>query len=77
MREIETNYREKCSSYFRKLGWDGGAYKVIRVPTYHSERFTLYTANEVSVSIQYKFLVPIYVFPEMKLRGFVIPKKEL
>ncbi len=26
-----------------------------------------YTANEVPVRIQYKRLVPIYVFPEMKL----------
>jgi hypothetical protein len=27
----------------------------------------LYTANEGPVRIQYKCLVPIYVFPEMKL----------
>ncbi len=27
--------------------------------------------------IQYKCMVPIYVFPEMKLRGLVISKKEL
>jgi hypothetical protein len=27
----------------------------------------LYTANEGPVRIQFKFLVPIYVFPEMKL----------
>ncbi len=30
-----------------------------------------YTANEGPVRIQYKCLVPIYVFPEMKLRGSV------
>jgi hypothetical protein len=29
------------------------------------------------VSIQYKCLVPIYVFPEMKLRGLLISKTEL
>jgi hypothetical protein len=28
-----------------------------------------YTANEGPLRIQYKCLVPIYVFPEMKLRG--------
>ncbi len=35
------------------------------------------TANEGPVKIQYKCLVPIYVFPEMKLRGLVIPEAEL
>ncbi len=35
------------------------------------------TANEGPVRIQYKCLVPIYVFPEMKLQGFVISKTEL
>jgi hypothetical protein len=36
-----------------------------------------YTANEGPVRIQYKCLVPIYVFPEMKLHGLVIYKTEL
>ncbi len=34
--------------------------------------YLLYTANEGPVRIQYKCLVPIYVFPEMKL---LIPSK--
>jgi hypothetical protein len=33
--------------------------------------------NEGSVKIQFKCLVPIYVFPEMKLRGLLISKTEL
>ncbi len=33
------------------------------------------TANEGPVRIQYKYLVPSYVFPEMKLRGLVISKQ--
>jgi hypothetical protein len=36
-----------------------------------------HTANEGLVRIQYKCLVPIYVFLEMKLRGLVISKTEL
>ncbi len=36
-----------------------------------------YTANEGPVRILYKCLVPIYVFPEMTLRGLVISKTEL
>ncbi len=32
---------------------------------------TLYTANEGQVRIQFKCLVPIYVFPEMEL---LLPK---
>ncbi len=32
-----------------------------------TNRMLLYTANEGLVKIQYKCLVPIYVFPEMKL----------
>jgi hypothetical protein len=36
-----------------------------------------YTANEGLVRIQYKCLVPIYVFPEMKLRSLVISKTKL
>ncbi len=35
------------------------------------------TANEGPVSIQYKCLVPICVFPEMKLRGLVMSTIEL
>jgi hypothetical protein len=40
-------------------------------------KLELCTANEGPVKIQYKCLVPIYVFPEMKLRGLVISKTEL
>jgi hypothetical protein len=36
----------------------------------------MYTANEGLVRIQYKCLVPIYVFPEMKLPGLFISKAE-
>ncbi len=36
-----------------------------------------HTANEGSTRIEYKRLVPIYVFPELKLLGFVISKTEL
>ncbi len=36
-----------------------------------------YTVNEGMVRIQYKFLVPIYVFPEMKLWSLSISKTEL
>jgi hypothetical protein len=36
----------------------------------------LLTSNEGPVRIQYKCLVPIYVFPEMKLRCLVISKTE-
>jgi hypothetical protein len=35
------------------------------------------TAHEGPVRIQYKCLVPIYVFPEMKQDGLVISKTEL
>jgi hypothetical protein len=35
------------------------------------------TANEGPVRIQYKCLVPIYVFLEMKLRGLVMSTIEL
>jgi hypothetical protein len=35
------------------------------------------SAIEGPVRIQYKWLVPIYVFPEMKLLGLVISKTEL
>ncbi len=37
----------------------------------------LYTANEGPVRIQYKCLVPIYVFLEMKLCSLVTSKTEL
>jgi hypothetical protein len=40
-------------------------------------KLQVYTANEGPVRIQYKCLVPIYVFPEMKLRSLVISKTEL
>jgi hypothetical protein len=36
-----------------------------------------YIVNEGSVRIQYKCLVPIYVYPKMKLRGLIISKTEL
>ncbi len=36
-----------------------------------------YTANEGPVRIQYKCLVPIYVYPEIKFSGLVISKTEL
>jgi hypothetical protein len=36
-----------------------------------------HTANEGPVRIQNKCLVPIYVFPEMKLRGLIIFRTEL
>jgi hypothetical protein len=36
-----------------------------------------FTANEGPVRIQYKCLVPIYVFPEMNLRGRIISRTEL
>ncbi len=49
---------------------------VIHTCTCHVQ-YLLYTANEGPVRIQYKCLVPIYVFPEMKLCGLVISKTEL
>jgi hypothetical protein len=36
-----------------------------------------YSANEGQMRIQYKCLVPIDEFPEMKLQGVVISKTEL
>jgi hypothetical protein len=36
-----------------------------------------HTANEGPVRIQYKCLVPIYVFPEMKLCSLLISNTEL
>jgi hypothetical protein len=38
---------------------------------------SIFTANEGPVGIQYKCLVPIYVFPEIKLRGILISKTEV
>ncbi len=37
-----------------------------------SRTYVTHTANEGQVRIQYKYLVPIYVFPEMKLHGLFI-----
>ncbi len=37
----------------------------------------LFAANEGLVRIQYKCLVPIYVFQDIKLHGLVISKTEL
>jgi hypothetical protein len=42
-----------------------------------NENIYSHTANEGPVRIQYKRLVLLYVFPEMKLRGFVTSKTEL
>jgi hypothetical protein len=39
--------------------------------------YEIHPANEVQVRIQYKCLVPIYVFPEMKLFSLLISKTEL
>jgi hypothetical protein len=35
------------------------------------------TANEGPMRIKYKCLVPIYVFPELKLRDLIISKTDL
>jgi hypothetical protein len=37
-------------------------------------RMSIHIANDGPARIQYKRLVPIYVLPEMKLCGLVIPK---
>jgi hypothetical protein len=42
-----------------------------------SKEMLFFTANEGPVRIQYKCLVPVYVYPEMKLHGLVIFKSEL
>ncbi len=39
--------------------------------------FAVYSANEGPVTIQYKCLLPIYVFPEMKLHGPIISKTKI
>jgi hypothetical protein len=44
---------------------------------YHQIIISVYTANEGLVRIQYKCLVPIHVFPEIKLCSLVISKTEL
>ncbi len=44
--------------------------KMFKVVYYSSRNWSI-TANEGPVRIQYKCLVPIYVFPEMKLHGLV------
>jgi hypothetical protein len=41
----------------------------------HCSKTDLYTANEGPVRIPYKCLVPIYVFPEIKLRSLLFPKQ--
>jgi hypothetical protein len=43
----------------------------------NSTIFFTFPANEGPVRIQYKCLVPIYVFSEMNLFGSVISKTEL
>ncbi len=35
----------------------------------------VHTVNEGPMRMQYKFLVPIYVFPEIKLHGLLFPKQ--
>ncbi len=40
----------------------------------YAELFT-YTSNEGPVRIQHKCLVPIYLFPKIKLRGSLFPKQ--
>jgi hypothetical protein len=42
-----------------------------------SDRLCDLTANEAPVIFQYLCLIPIYVFPEMKLRGVVVSETEL
>ncbi len=44
---------------------------------YKYYEYAEHTANEGLVRIQYKCLVPIYVFPEMKLCSLIISKREL
>ncbi len=52
-------------------GFRANRYELIELLIY------VYTANEGPVRIQYKCLVPIYVYPEMKLCSLVISKIEL
>jgi hypothetical protein len=59
---------EKLHFAFRMYDLDGDD-KISKV--------ILYTANEGPVRIQYKCLVPIYVFPEIKLCRLVISKTEV
>ncbi len=62
-------------------GDDGmGMLLCMRTYVYEKEWGTivsLHTANEGPMRIQYKCIVPIYVFPEMKLYGLIISKTEL
>ncbi len=50
---------------------------ILLVGRHLTDAYRLYTANEGPVKIQYKCLVPIYVFPEMKLCSLVISKTDL
>ncbi len=44
---------------------------------FENKEIPVYNANEGPVRIQYKCLVLIYAFPEIKLHGLVISKTEL
>jgi hypothetical protein len=48
----------------------------VAVESAHTVFCNHHTANEGPVRIQYKCLVLIYVFLEMKLRGLVFPKQD-
>ncbi len=66
--------------HFRQWGGGGGAFSRGHHRSIMGRRKAVHrthTANEGPVRIQYKCLVPIYVFPEMKLCGLVISKTEL
>ncbi len=63
-------------------GWEGGGgggvkFRKTRLLTSAIFGSEVHTANEGPVRIQYKCLVPIYVFPEIKLQGLVISETEL
>ncbi len=49
----------------------------LAVRTREKKAWVYNTANEGMVKIQYKCLVPIYVFPEMKVYSLLISKTEL
>jgi hypothetical protein len=63
------------------ISLDSGLFftKLRDIPWFYTnlQWFTAYTANEGPARIQYKCLVPIYVFPEMKLCSLLISKTEL